>query len=178
MIPLSSALSPANSGGITKSEFTWSRTCGRRFELKLNGEVVGTLQRPSFWSSSFLADAGDGHWIFRRTGCLTTGAEILDAATQQPVAQFKQAWGGRGTLALSDGQTFYLDRSGWWRPVWSVTTESGQVVFQLHMREKTVELPDGKAVTDSRLPMLILFALCRIQLAEEDASVAVIVAAS
>ena len=167
MIPISSA----NSSGLTWSKISWTRG----YELKLNGEVVGKLERPSYWCSKFLAETQDGRWIFRRGGFLGTGAEILDAASEQPIAVLKSGWGGGGgTLTFADGQTYHLECKGWWRPVWTVIAESGQPVLRLHTREKTVELPAAAVVPGSRLSLLTMFAWYRVLQFEEDAASAAV----
>lgn len=173
MIPASTPLSSADSGRLSWTGLTWSKsTWGRRFEFQRNGEVVGVLERPSFWSSNFLGVVDGGRWTFRRAGCWGTRAEILDADTEQPVAQFKKEWGGPGALTFTDGQTFYLMSSGWWRPVWSLTTESGEFVLDLRPRQKTVKLPASLSPTiDTRLSLLIMFVLYRAQQVEEDPAV-------
>ncbi|HYA47996.1 MAG TPA: hypothetical protein VEE87_00345 [archaeon] len=168
MIPLSSAVS----GGLTWSKIPRTRS----YELKLNGELVGKLERPSFWCSKFLAETHEGRWIFRRGGFLGTRAEIVDAASGQPVAKLKSSWSGGGTLSFADGQRFHLTCKGWWRPVWSVTRENGQPVLQLHTREKTIESAASVAVPGSRLSLLTLFAWYRVLQAEEDAASAAAVA--
>jgi hypothetical protein len=173
MIPLNPAFASATSGALT-----WSRiSCNKRYELKLNGELVGEMTRPSIWSQSFVAGTHQGHWTFRRSGFFATGAEIVDAASQQQIASFKSEWGSRGVLTLADGQVFGFTCQGWWRPVWTVATESGQPVMSIDVREKTVELATGACVPENRLSLLIMFALYRIQRAEEDAASAVVVAA-
>jgi len=60
--------------------------------------------------------------------------------------------------------------------VWSVIGEDGQAVLHLHTREKTVDLPTGVAVPQTRLSLLIMFAWYRILQAEEDAASAAMVA--
>ena len=175
MIPLNSATASANSGALT-----WSKiSCNRRHELKLNGEVVGELTRPSFWSQRFVAETRGGRWTFRRGGFFNTGAEILEEASGQVIASFKGNWGSGGVLTFADGQGFRFTNNGWWRPVWTVATESGQSVLLLHRREKTVELLAGAAVPANRLTLLIMFTWYRVLQSEEGAaSVAVMVAAS
>jgi hypothetical protein len=169
MIPLSSTISD----GLTWSKIPRSRS----YELKLNGEVVATLQRPSAWSCNFRAETQDGRWTFRRGGFLGTGAEMVDATSERRLATFKSAWAGGGTLTFADGQTFHLRCKGLWRPAWIVTTESGHLVLQLHSRGKTVELGPGAGLSVSRLSLLIAFAWYRVLQAEEDAAaVAVMVA--
>jgi len=171
MIPLSS--SSAISGGLT-----WKKiSCSRSYELKLNDQVVGTLERPSFWSSDFVADTQNGHWTFRRSGFLGNGAEVFDSASQQPIATFKAKWGGGSTLAFADGQSFRLVCKGWRRPVWNVTSEAGQLVLVLDVRDKTVELPVEGAVPENMLSLLIMFTWYRVLKAEEDAQAAAVVAA-
>lgn len=173
MIPLHPAFASATCGTLT-----WSRiSCNRRHELKLNGELVGEMTRPSIWSQSYLAETQHGQWKFRRAGFFATGAEIVDAASQQQIATFKSEWGSRGVLTFADGQVFGFTCRGWWRPVWTVTTESGQPVMQVDVREKTVELTANAAVPESRLSLLMMFTLYRILQAEEDAASAAVVAA-
>src|ERR1017187_3253726 len=65
MIPLSSAIS---------SGLTWSNIARNRgYELRLTCEVVSTLRRPGFFSSSFLAETQEGDWRFCRGGLLGAG---------------------------------------------------------------------------------------------------------
>jgi hypothetical protein len=173
MIPLSSANSPsAISGGLTWSKLAWNRGS----ELRLNGEIVGSLHKSGFWSSSFVAETQSGNWMFRRSGCLGNSAEILDSDSQQKIADFKSTW-GNGAVTFADGQTFQVRVEGWWRPVWSVLGDGGEIVLRLHRREKTVELPAATALPDSRLLLLIMFTWYQVLKAEEDAASAVVVAA-
>jgi hypothetical protein len=162
MIPLSSAIS----GGLT-----WSKiSCGRSYGLKVNDRVVGTLQRPSFWSLSFEAETQSGRWRFRRGGWFGARSEILDSSSQQQIATFKSVWRGGGTLTFADGQQFQLECKGWWRPVWSVVGKGGETLLRLHTRERTVEVLNAAAVPDTRLSLLIMFTWYRILQAEEDAA--------
>ena len=168
MIPFSSGVS---------GRLIWSKIPHtRNYELKLSDEIMGTLVRPSCWSSKFLADTPDGHWIFRRGGFLGTGAEIAGADSAEPVATFKSNWSAGGTLLFADGQTFHLRCKGWWRQVWTVTTEDGQLVLQLHAREKTVEVGTNAAVPSLRLSLLTMFTWYRVLQADEDAATAAAVA--
>ena len=164
MIPLSSAISRG---------LTWSKlSCNRSYELKSNDEVVGTLRRPSYWSSNFLAETEGGHWMFRRGGWLGAGAQILDSTSQREVANFKGNWAGGGTLTFADGQTFHLECKGWWHPVWSVKGMGGETLLRIHTREEAVEVPGAVPATDERLALLIMFMWYRVLQAEEDAATA------
>ena len=171
MIPISSAIS----GGMV-----WSKTpYTRGYELKRNGEIVGTLRRKSFWSSDFQAESAHGSWKFRRTGCFLTGTEIVDSNSGVRIAILKPNWTGGGTLAFSDGLTFRLTSKGFWRPVWTVLADSGQPVLSIHWREKTVDLPRELHLSEDRLILLTMFAwhIMR-QTSEDAASAAVAVAAT
>ena len=174
MIPISSA----NSSGATSSWLTWTRgRSARSYELQRNGEVVGTMKRPSFWSSSYTVETADGRWIFRQAGCFG-GAEIVDEQSGQTIATLKASWGtGGGTLTFADGQKFALVVSGWWHPVWCVTPENGQPVLRFQARERTLELPAGADALKARLSLLAMFVYYRVLKAEEDASSAAVVAA-
>jgi hypothetical protein len=162
MIPLSTASS---------SGFTFSANW-RGFELKQNDQIVATLRRPSVWSSNFLAATANENWVIRCGGFWGNKAEIVDAPSQQPIAYFKSAWGGKGTLTFADGQTFFVVTRGWWHPVWIVVTETEQPVLRLHAREKSVELHNVGALAEGRLLLLVLFTLYRVRQAEEAAAAA------
>ena len=165
MIPISSA----SSGGLF-----WSKIPRQRgFQLTSHGEVVGVLQKANFWATEFRAESAQGIWKFRRTGFFRTGTEIVDSNSNRQIAVFRPKWSGGGTLTFSDGQRFQLTCKGFWRPVWTVWTESGQAILHLHTREKAVELPGSLSLPEDRLTLLAIFAwhLMR-QAAEEAASTA------
>lgn len=170
MIPLSSTIS---------SGLTWAKLPSNRgYELKRNGEMVGSLRRPSSWCSRFVAETQNGQWTFRRGGWLGAGAQILNSTSQPPIASFKSVWGCGGTLTFADGQTFRLECKGLWRPVWSVIGEAGQPVVRLHTREKAVELPTGVNLPEDRLLLLIMFVWYQVLQAREDAASVAVIAAS
>jgi hypothetical protein len=167
MIPVSSAIS---------SGLTWSKVSrNRSYELKLNDEIVGTLQHPGFFSSDFLAKTEDGQWTFRRAGLLGAGTQILDSASHQQLAMFKSVWGGGGDLTFADGATFHLTCKGSWRPVWTMIGAERQPVLHVHVREKTVDVL-ATGIPASRLSLLIMFTWYRMLQAEEDAASAAMVA--
>jgi hypothetical protein len=171
MIPLSS--SSAISGGLTWKKIPFSRT----YELRMNGEAVGTLRRAGWLSLSFLAETQAGNWTFRGR-LLGSGAQILDSASQQPIATLESAFAAGGTLTFADGQAFRVKCNGWWRPVWSILAANGEPVLHVHTREKTVEVPPGSAVPDSRLTLLILFTWYRVLQAEDDGAMMAVIAAT
>jgi hypothetical protein len=168
MISLTSAIS---------TDLTWSRISHRTYELKLNGEVLGTLQRRSLWSSSVFAETKSGHWIFRRGLWFGASTYILDASSSRKLATFRYVWGsGGGTLAFADGDTYWLECEGWWRPVWRLVAEHGHTLLRLHPREKSVELPSAVTAPGSRLALLIMFTWYRVLQAEEEAMIEAIAA--
>jgi hypothetical protein len=158
---------------------TWSKIPhSRDYELTRNGEIVGTLRRPSIWSSKSIAAAQDREWIFRRGWSGGTGIEILDSPSERSVATFKSGWTARGVLTLADGQTFHMECEGWWHPVWIVVGQDHQPVLRIHRREKTVELANVSGFSSERLSLLTMFAWYRILQAEEDAAATAFMAAS
>jgi hypothetical protein len=149
---------------------------------------VGTLRRPGWLETSFLAETQYGQWTFRRGGCFGGSAQIIDSVSKQQIATFKSLWGtGGGTLTFADGQTFELAQEGWWRPVLSVIGADGQPVLRFHAREKTVEVASpassgfansAASLPDGRLTLLAMFTFYRVMQAEEDAAAAVLIAAT
>jgi len=168
MIPLSSAAS---------AQLSWSKLPHNRgYELRWNREVMGTLHHPSLRSPNFMAETPNGCWTFRRGGFLGAGSDIVDSVSQQQVATFRPAWNGGGALIFADGEIFHVACKGLWHPVWSVATEEGQPVLYLHTREKSIELPSGTSLPESRLSLLIIFSWYRLLQAEEDVASAAMVA--
>jgi len=170
MIPTSTA---------TSTRITWSRIRhSRNYQISMGTEVLGSLKRPSFWSCEFIAETQGGRWLLRRTGFFRNNAEVVDAETGRQIATFQSDWGGGGTLAFYDGQSFRLASSGWLRPVWTFSSEQGQPVLSMHRRERTFQLPGSFAVSDSRLALLMTFILYRVQQAEEEAATGALIAAT
>ncbi len=162
MIPISSALS----GGLY-----WSKIPHQRgFQLNSNGDIVGSLRPTNFWATQLQAESSHGSWTFRRTGCLWTGTEIIDANSGASIAVFKANWSGGGTLAFSDGMTFRISCKGFWRPVWTVEAENGQMALRLHSRGKTVELPEKGHFSEDKLSLLAIFVWHTMRRAEEEAA--------
>ena len=171
MIPLSTASASATSGALT-----WTKiSCNRQYELKRDGVVVGKLTRPSLWSQKFVADTQDWRWMFRRSGFWGTTCEIVDASGRV-VASCKAGY-GRSLLRFTDGPTFQFAHKGWWRPVWTVTSDNGQPLLYVHRREKTVDLATSGSVADGRLTLLSMFVWYRILQEEEDAASAAVMVA-
>ncbi len=155
---------------------TWSKIPHtHNYELTAHGEIAGTLQHLRGMSPHFVAESEHGRWIFRRNGFLGAGAEILDSNSQQPIANFRAAWSGGGVLTFTDGAVFHMECKGLWRPVWTVTTDTGEAVLHLHSREKSVEIV-GAEVPERRLSQLILFTWYRMLQAQEDAAAAAMIA--
>jgi hypothetical protein len=164
VIPLSTAVAVPRGFTFTSNLYG--------FELKQGDQMVATLNRPRVWSSEFIAAMAGQNWIIHRSGFWGNKGEILDTASHQQIAVFKFGWGGKGDLFFADGQKFFVVTRGCWHPVWTVTTELGEPVFQLHTREKSVELHNVAGVSESRLSLLVLFTLFRVRQAEEAAAVA------
>jgi hypothetical protein len=168
MVPFTSAV---------RHGLTWSKVPHTHdYELKLNHETAGVLARPSCWSPRFLAETPGGRWAFRRQGFLGTGVEITDANSEQTIASFQSSSCGGGTLIFADGQTFHLKYKGWWRPVWSVTTDDGRPMLHLHTRDKTVELQVSAGISPIQSRLLVMFAWSRELQADEDATAAAVAA--
>lgn len=165
------------SSSVTLSRFTWSNLPKNQgCELRRDGRPVGSLLRPSVWSSAYRAVSGEKQWTFRRCGFWGNGSDIVESGSQPAMATFKCSLAGRGTLTFADGQKFDFVCHGLWRPVWSVMSENGQPVLALHSREAFVDVKPDSGVPESRLSLLALFALYRVRQAEEDAASAAIVA--
>ena len=165
------------SSSVTLGTFTWSNLPKNQgCELRRDGGPLGTLRRPSVWSSDYVATIGGKQWTFRRSGFWGNCSDVVDSDSQPAIATFKCSLAGRGTLMFSDGQKFDFVCHGLWRPIWSVTSEDGKPVLALHSREEFVEVNPDSGVPESRLSLLALFALYRVRQAEEDAASAAIVA--
>lgn len=166
MIPLSFA---------APGELIWSKIPHLSgFELKQNGEVVARLEKPSFWSYGMQAEAQGGRWMFSRTGFWRNTTVVVDEVSKAALASLTRSWSGVGTLTFSDGQTFRLSPTGFWRMVWEVKFANGQTVMRIHSRKKKVELVSEEGVSASRATLLALCAWDCIRQEEEGAAIAAI----
>ena len=166
-----------HSPSAVSSDFSWtSLPRNHGYEIRQQGEVTGTLLRPGPTSCDFLAETGQGKWIFRRSGFLGTNAAILEMETHRIVATFSPSWRMQGVLSFVDGTVFHVECKGVWHPVWSISRDNREVILSLHAQEQIIErraLPD---ISEERFMILAMFALSRILQAEEDAASAAIVA--
>jgi hypothetical protein len=122
-------------------------------------------------------ESAHGEWRIRRKGVFRT--EIVDAHSNARLALLRPNWSGGGRLEFMDGSTFRVACNGFWRPVWTVWTESNQPVLSLCSCEQAVDLPEGLLVTEDRLILLAIFTWQIMRPASEDAaSVAAVVAAT
>ncbi len=144
----------------------------RGFELRRNGESLGTLTQQGFWGQNYAVTTPELSVMLRRKGWFNFAAEAVDSATQQVIATFSAAWGNPGTLTFADGQPFQVRKQGWWRPVWIVRGEEGQEVLRLQPYERKVEVLNPTSVPERRLALLVLFTIYRIRQAEDDAAAA------
>lgn len=80
-------------------------------------------------------------------------------------------------MTFTDGQKFLITSRGFWHPVWSVMTEDGQPVLQVHMRERSVEI-QSENVPHARLALLTMFTLYRKRQVDEDAAAVAVIAAT
>ena len=157
--------------------FSWTRLPhSHGYQLKHNDEVIGTLQHSKDWASDFVVASTAGEWTFRRAGFLGVGAAIVDSHSQKTIATFKAVWPNRGTLAFADGQSFDLQCKGLWHPVWTIRNQAGEVIASLHSREEAIKYGDVHTIPEERLQLLVIFALYRLQQAEEYAESTAMVA--
>jgi len=162
-----------------QSPYSWSKIpCNRGYELKQNGELVGTLERPSMWSAIFIATTAGAKWIFRRSGFWRDGTSIFEAGSEQPIAVFKGTWPNRGVLRFSDGQTLTIECKGFFHPTWTLRSETGEAILRLQARERIAAVDSQVMLPDRRLSLLVLFMLYRLGQAEEDAAAVAVAAAA
>jgi hypothetical protein len=159
----------------TASQLTWSKIKKAGWELQCEGTTVGSLQRTSFWKSEYQATTADGNWTFRRHCGFRSTTEILDSRGTQ-VAVFRQDWQGGGKVSFFDGQTFQIKSKGLWRPICTVSANSGPV-FSIDVRAKTIT--SDRQLSNERITLLMVLTWHVIQQVSEDAATtAVIVAAT
>ena len=170
MIPLSFAV---------PGELIWSKIPHQSgFELKQDSGVVARLDKPSFWSCRMRAEAQGGRWAFSRTGFWRNATVAVDEDSKAAIVRLTRSWSGIGTLTFSDGQTFRLSPTGFWRMIWEMKSANGQVVMRIHSRKKKVELLSRQGVSGSRATLLVLLAWQCIKQEEEDAASAAIAVAA
>jgi hypothetical protein len=131
----------------------------RRYELRADDEVAGTLAFRSAFGTLATAHCGDGCWTFKRVGFLQTRLTIRACGGESDLAVFKnQTWSGGGTLELPDGRRVRADMSVW-RSNLQWATESGETLVRFTMGgvfhvNAAVEV-DPTAVDMPELPLLL-----------------------
>lgn len=99
------------------AELELTRTYRRRAELRAGDDIVGTLERQSWWRQHVLLTAAEGQWMLRWSGWFARQAVVTTngRAGEREIGRYRAGWRGDGTLALPDGRELQLTRPRGWR---------------------------------------------------------------
>jgi hypothetical protein len=97
-------------------------------ELVAGDAVVGQLDVSS-WSGGSLAEAADERWkIDRPRGFTQRRIRVLDASTEDEVAEVRRdGWGRRAEVGLGEHR-YELRARAWWKPHWAWTEDGAELV--------------------------------------------------
>lgn len=112
------------------AELELTRTYRRRAELRADAELVGTLERQSWWRQHVLLTAAEGQWMLRWSGWLARQAVVTTTreAGERVLGSYRAGWRGDGTLALPDGRELQLTRPRGWRMTRTLCDNGAELV--------------------------------------------------
>ena len=95
------------------------------FELRTDGEVIGTLKFRNSFGSLAEGTTAKGNWSFKRQGFLKTIVTIRKTGYEENLAvYFNNTWSEGGTLQIPSGKKYFAN-SNFWHAQFEFTDESG-----------------------------------------------------
>jgi hypothetical protein len=103
---------------VAGEELVWVQPAllKQAFELHASDEVVATLQFDR--SSLASAETAEHKWTFKREGFWHPQVTIRLPDSDDNLAVFKPAWGGGGSLELSQGRLLRFGAANFWHSQW------------------------------------------------------------
>lgn len=152
-------------------ELELTRTYRRRAELRAGKDVVGTLERRSWWRQHVLLTASEGQWVLRWSGWLSRQAVVTDAeAGGREVIRYRAGWRGDGTLHLPEGRELQLTRPRGWRRSRTLD-EGGSTLVSLRPHGMKGHATVTVAQQSRAEPLISLFVLvaCQVLISDQAA---------
>jgi len=130
-----------------------------RYELFLENEVIGTIEKPKFFSSSAVAEIFGTKWEIKRESFWRGGLGVYQYGYEMPMAVYEQKIFGKGFLKLEKGIVLYFNYKIW-KGITEIKTESGKILISSirkpGWKEKTlISIPGKSELLDSK-PWIIL----------------------
>lgn len=153
-------------------ELELTRIYRRRAELRAGEELVGTLERQSWWRDQVLLTAADGSWLLRRDGWWSRQAVLTAAGTgsEGEVGRYRARWRGDGTLTLAGGRELQLTRPRGWRMSRALREGSSELVgLRPHGIKGHVTVTVDPAARAEPLGSLLVLVACQILISDQAA---------
>jgi hypothetical protein len=171
---------------LDPGELEWSQpeACHRLYELKRDGEVIGTLGFEKLCGSLATGRFGESSWTLKRTGFLSPLVLVREAGSNHDLAVFTPTWTGGGALVLGSGRRLQLRSKNFWRTEWAFEAEDGTPAMALtgssglfkHGCHLTVT-EFGATLPEAPLLTLLIWYVC-VLMNEDAATVAAVSAVS
>jgi hypothetical protein len=149
-----------------------TRIYRRRAELRAGEELVGTLERQSWWRTHVLLMAADGRWMLRQAGWFSRDAVLTTAgeAGEREVGRYRARWRGDGTLTLTGGRELQLTRPRGWRMSRALCEGSSKLVgLRPHGIKGHVRVTVDPSARDDPLGSLLVLFTCQILVSDQAA---------
>jgi hypothetical protein len=171
------------------AEWVQPKTMKRRFELRQNDALVGSLFFRSVTGTLAVAESAHGCWTYKRVGFFNTRITIRKEGVDTDLAVYKPNLWGYGILKFNDGSSYAWRATNIWRTAWVLTGAGDRPIIQFRAgvegqklgdtfkTQATVAI-DPSAPDDKRLPILLSFGMYMLKAHEDDetAAIAVIIA--
>jgi len=158
---------------VADGQLELTRIYRRRVELRAGEEIVGTLERQSWWRQDVLLMAADGRWLLRRSGWCSRDAVLTATgeAGEPEVGRYRARWRGDGTLSLSGGRELQLTRPRGWRASRALCEGSTELVgLRPHGIKGHVGVTVAPAARDEPLLSLLVLFACQILVSDQAAA--------
>jgi hypothetical protein len=144
------------------------------YELRFGDELIATLCFQKIFSSTAIAESGDGCWTFERVGFFKKKTVIHPRSSSAILGIFtKNTWKKGGYLELSDGRKFIVIASLWKNTI-EFKTDIGESL--IHMKSHgvfrlsaTVQMY-RKCLHIPELPWMVMLGLYLIIMMKRDAA--------
>jgi hypothetical protein len=166
---------------LSVSGLEWTQKNGRSVLRETDGDTLGEMRHPRWYSARTEVDAHGCRWSFERKGLWKPYIEIRSLGTGEEPARFKHKGHG-GDLVYEDGRVYHWQPANWSGRKWLWIDWEDQPVLGIELTGSFTLRGDIQLdpdLTSQKAPSLLLFLGWYLIIAaqDDDVSAAVSVAA-
>lgn len=170
----------------TKLYWIQPRTLERKFELRAETGLFGSLSFATALGTLATAEVATGSWTFKRVGFLNPRVTIREAGRDADLALFWPRFWGGGWLEFANGGKFPWKSIDFWATTWGFADTREELVFTMKPGAEQPKLSDllkTQAVVEigthsfglTELPLLLMLGWYMMIMQKEDAATTAVV---